>query len=558
MKIWLVLWAAALSLAWLVPNHFPPWSTFHGDMWMATVAWLGCGWVVMRNKAPLELSGWVVLPFALACVSWLQLFGGLLHFIGQAWMSSIYLAGFGLALLTGERWERSAPGQLASALFIAIAIGTMLSVGLQLLTWLQLNSDEVTDIWSMGLAGNRPYANIGQPNLLASFLLWGVLAALWAYQFRVLGGWVAGLMVFFLMVGLALTQSRTGYLSLSLLLLATWYWRSLWRSPYVPVVATALFTVFWLIPPLLTQTYAFLFFGPDDSYLRALEANNLRLSAWVMFWDAAWQRPWFGYGFTEVAAAQVGVADRFAPMAELFGHSHNLFLDFVLWFGLPMGLAISVTLIYWFWVTFRSTADSKSAILLLLIMVMAVHAMLELPLHHAFFLIPTGFIMGILNAHRSHRVLFSAPAVNLVLIWVALGAALFITTRDYLRIEEGHTSLRFEKARIGLEKTGVGAPPEVLVLTQLKTWIWGERYEPKSQTSSDELENLDALTRRYPTGPAIYRLAKAYALNDQPEKAQYWLLRLCKFTNSNNCKFFQAAWSNDAKVYGSMAKVTWP
>ena len=521
------------------------------------LVWLGCGWVILKSQTPVAFNGWVLLPLLLACAAWLQWSAGLVHFLGQAWISSLYLAGFALALLVGERWERVAPGKLAVALLTAIAIGALVSVGLQLFTWLQLNGDEVTDIWSMGLAGNRPYANIGQPNLLATFLLWGVLAAFWAYQAKAIGGWVAGLMALFLMVGLALTQSRTGYLSLSLMLVAIWFWRKLWRSQYVPEVATVLFAVFWLVPPLLTHTYAFLFFGPDDSYLRAIEANNLRLSAWVMFWDAAWQRPWFGYGFTEVAAAQLEVADRFAPMAELFGHSHNLFLDFILWFGLPVGLAVSAALVYWLWVTFRSTAEPKNAILLLAVMVIAVHAMLELPLHHAFFLLPTGFIMGILNTHRPQRVWFQAPAFGLVLLWVALGAALFVTAKDYLRVEESHYALRFEKARIGLDKTGIGAPPDVLVLTQLQAWIWGERYESMPQTSAKELEDLDALARRYPTGPAIYRLAKAYALNGEPEKARYWLLRLCKFTDATGCRLFQAAWSNEIKQSPALATVSW-
>ena len=30
---WLVAWAVAMSMTWLLPNHYPPWTTFQSDAW---------------------------------------------------------------------------------------------------------------------------------------------------------------------------------------------------------------------------------------------------------------------------------------------------------------------------------------------------------------------------------------------------------------------------------------------------------------------------------------------------------------------------------------------
>ncbi|PIW09923.1 MAG: polymerase, partial [Comamonadaceae bacterium CG17_big_fil_post_rev_8_21_14_2_50_60_13] len=68
-------------------------------------------------------------------------------------------------------------------------------------------------------------------------------------------------------------------------------------------------------------------------------------------------------------------------MHTVFSHSHNLFLDLVLWCGIPFGLFVSLYLIRWFWLRLRAVRCAEDAVLMLFLLVVGNHAMLELPLH---------------------------------------------------------------------------------------------------------------------------------------------------------------------------------
>jgi hypothetical protein len=179
---WFGVWACTLALAWLLPNHYPPWASFHADAWSAIVIALASAAMIIRGYAATQWHGSAVLVALLACVPWLQYSAGLISFAGQAWISTAYLLGLLLALLTGQRWERAGPDQLAGGLFWAIGLASVVSVNLQLQTWLGLIDTGIFDLWSMGLTGPRPYANMGQPNQLATLLLWGLLAGAWGYH----------------------------------------------------------------------------------------------------------------------------------------------------------------------------------------------------------------------------------------------------------------------------------------------------------------------------------------------------------------------------------------
>jgi hypothetical protein len=198
----------------LLPNHYPPWPSFHADAWTATVLALAAAAVIFRTKSATQWHASTVLVLLLVFVPWLQYSADLMTFAGQAWMSTVYLLGLLLALLIGQRWEQAGTEQLAGGLFWAIGVAAVLSVNLQLQTWLGLMGAGIFDLWSMGLAGARPYANFGQPNQLATFLLWGMLACAWGYSSNKIRASVALLLAAFLLLGIALTQSRTAWLEL--------------------------------------------------------------------------------------------------------------------------------------------------------------------------------------------------------------------------------------------------------------------------------------------------------------------------------------------------------
>lgn len=556
-SFWLVAWSCTLSVAWLLPNHFLPWTGFHADAWCAVVLLIAAAALIIRSKSTIQWHGSTVLVALLALVPGLQYCTGLISFSGQAWISTAYLLGLLLALLIGQLWERLGSNQLPNGLFLAIGVASVLSVTLQLLTWLGLIDTGVADLWSMGLVGGRPYANFGQPNQLATLLLWGLLASFWAYNTEKIGSSVAVLLACFLLSGIALSQSRTAWIGLATLVIASWVWRRLWRSKWVPWSFAVLFLVFLAYTPLLKALPDALQIASSQTNFRGDQLEGgLRPLAWRLFLDAALAQPWFGYGWSEVTKAQLAVAADFPPLYSTFGQAHNLFLDLVLWLGLPLGLMVSAGMVWQFTAYIRAVSNSKVAILVMFLGVIGIHAMLELPLHYAYFLLPTGLITGVLNNRIGGKPLWTSPRWTLMGLWLATTVLFSIIALDYFRIEASFLAARFELAHIG--NRSQDKPPEVVLLTQLRERIGLIRYEVKRGMTPDEIFWLLQVVNAYPSSGVIYKAAKALALNDRPLEAQQWLKKICKVSVVEQCDLSKRLWAQDALSSPLIAAVSWP
>lgn len=554
-SFWLGVWASVLSLAWLLPNHYPPWTSFHADAWSAVVIALASAAVIIRGQASTQWHGSAVLVALLACVPWLQYSAGLISFAGQAWMSTAYLLGLLLALLTGQHWERADPDQLAGGLFWAIGLASVVSVNLQLQTWLGLMDNGILDLWSMGLVGPRPYANMGQPNQLATLLLWGLLAGAWGYHSEKISAPVALLLASFLLLGIALTQSRTAWLGLTFLLVSAWVWRRHWRSRWGPWAVTGLFVFFWACPGLLRGLSNALLLASEQSYLRESLQGEVRPLAWRLFLEAVLQRPWFGYGWHEVSGAQLEVASDFPSLHQTFAHAHNLFLDLVLWLGLPIGIAVSAYLLWRFAAWMRAVSNAKDAILVMFLGVIGIHAMLELPLHYAYFLLPTGLVMGVLNQRVGGKPWWILPRGTLMGLWLVVALLLSVIARDYFRVEASFQKLRFEQARIGTLPPGNS--PDVLLLTQLRERISFMRYRAKAGMNLQELAWAKQVASTYPGSGMLYKVAFALALNGRPDEAQQWLKKICKISSPEECDLIKRVWAEDSRANPLIASVPW-
>lgn len=556
---WLGLWACTLALGWLLPNHYYPWLSFHVDAWVASVLSIATAAVIIRTRGPIIWHRMTLLVALLLCIPGLQYFFGLLPLAGTAWISSIYLLGLLLALLTGARWEAANPGQLADVLFLAIGAAAIFSVGLQLQRWLGLDGLE---LWTLGGGPDRPSANFGQPNQLATFLLWGLLATAWGLIRQRIGVGGAILMAFYLLFGLALTGSRTAWIAVALLVTATWLWRRLWTGAHLPWVATGLGLYFVLcvvsVGRLQTAWQGKLL---PDSLQSALGditrmSGEARPLAWAVFVDAAWQRPWLGYGWNQGVLAQVSVAQEHPQLFGVFRYAHNLFLDLVLWCGLPIGLLVSASLLYWFWKRLRAVQNAENAVLILFLLVIGNHAMLELPLYFGYFLLPVGMIMGTLNLRLgASPVIFTRRWVAVVL-WLAATTLLALTIRDYARTEPHYRLLRMEWD--GFTITSPKEAPDVLLLTQWRDYIRYARFEPKAGLTSDELNWMRHITGLFPSAIFIHKLATGLALNQQPEEARLWLKRMCKIFPEGPCLTTKRVWARQALQHPEIAAIPWP
>jgi O-antigen ligase len=383
LNTWATLWAVFLSLTWLFPNHYLPWTAFHSEAWVALISGMAVIPFLLLSKAPVLCPRIALLVLGLMLVPAFQFALGLLPFAGQAWIVAAYMLGLFLAILCGMRWEKERPGEMPAALFLAIGIACIFSVGLQLYQWLHLDGLE---IYSMGINGARPYGNLGQPNQLGSLLLLGLLACAWGVNKKKISPLPAMLMAGFLLFGIALTQSRTAWLGILLLLIMSWIWRKHWHSQKIPWAITYLsvgfmaisFAIPWISESLYLQ----------DVQIREIKLgqDNPRIAAWSLFADAILQRPWTGYGWAPLGHAQLAVATVHPPLEMTFQHAHNLFLDLMLWCGVPLGLSASLLILWWLISVIKRVGSIDNAILVAFILVLGNHSMLEFPLYYAYFL----------------------------------------------------------------------------------------------------------------------------------------------------------------------------
>ena len=228
---------AVFGLAFLMPGHYLPWATFQAQ-WISALALLLLATLLLASEGqqgkrlPVPSLAWLAL--SLAAVPPLQYAAGRLHFLSDAVLCSLYLLAFALAVITGAAQDRKAANDSTKLLLVALLGAGTISVALALVQWLQLGSF----LWVADLPpGGRPGANLAQPNHLATLLCLGVVALLHLYQSRDLGTAVCALLMGWLGLGLVMTQSRTGWLSMALLALwCLWHRRPLALRVTAPAV----------------------------------------------------------------------------------------------------------------------------------------------------------------------------------------------------------------------------------------------------------------------------------------------------------------------------------
>lgn len=550
-SLWLVCASVGLSLAWMLPNHTLPWYGFHGDAWCALMMAVVAIPVLWRNKFTVGWHGLTAVVAIASLIPLAQFGGGMIPLFGTAWINSAYLNGLLLALLVGAAWERETPGQGPDYLFLALGLASVASVGLQLYQLLDL---EPVGAWTLQSSGTRHYANIAQPNQLASLLMLGLLGCAWGFLRKHLSAFVAIGIAGLLLMGVSLTESRTGWLNILLLVAMTLYWRRLLPSKSFLWAVLGL-AIFFVACVVLLPTLYDLLWGAGSFKYRAA-ADNPRWAAWVMFLKAAAHRPLLGFGWGQLGQAQFLMLDEKLWLGASMLQSHNIILDMVLWNGFPIGLALSAVVAWWVWAIVRRLGDFQQVTLLGCVVVLGTHAMLEYPLHYAYFLLPVGFVIGSLSTAVGLPVVFASRKwLNAVVLILAL-AVLVITIKDYLRVETSFYGLRFEHKK--LESPIPRTPPDVVALTQLRDYIALARIEPRAGMTPVELEWVRGVITTLPSAFVLYRFAAMLAMNDQPDEAKVWLKRVCHISPPVQCKAIKEEWAKQSLVNKSIAAIPWP
>jgi hypothetical protein len=541
------LGALLLAVAFLLPVGDAPWFSFWRE-WSAAIAvllmLLGAITTLRDHRLPLRLPV-LSLPAAalgLAVVCWAQFAGGLVPYVSDALIASLYLVAFSLCAVVAGSLPLSYRERFADRLAMALAVAALISVPLAVLQWtgwLRLDL-------GMRVAGGRPVAHMEQANLLCSLLIQGVFG-LWRLSARGrLGTRAAILLCAPLLLAIVLTQSRVAWLvALALLGAAAWR-RDIfdWRRHGPGVLAIALFVVVGALAlPWVNDRL-----GLIGAALSERFSEGRRPAIWSLFVDAATVYPWVGWGALQNGAAQFALADRHPSLGYFFSSAHSIGLDLMVWFGIPVGGLAAVALVT---VVARRVAwasDIATLATALAAVALVLHGWVELPLHYAYFLLPLGLFVG---ATRIDRESAWGPALlvptdvkvllpGLSLLWALLLALL---GREYIRIADVRPVLAIDKMTRHLVLEADSPNPDAMLLDQLKAFHAFAALPLGTGASAADLDAAKAAMTRAPYSASIERYALLAGINGRDAEARVALRRLCKFETPAQCLASQDAWT---------------
>lgn len=550
----------AFCAAWLLPGHFFPWTAFQQEVLACAGAWLVALAVLVTVKDwPLRVPAVAIALVAIACIPMAQWVSGLVPYLSDALVPSAYLLGFVMMILTGMALSRSSR-PFVGLLFLAFSVGAFASVGLSLAQWLRLGPYGFLEAI---LPGERLYANLVQPNQLASLLGLGAVGVVWAFESRRIGGVVAALALAFIAWGVTMTQSRVGWMS-ALLFGVMWalYRRRLaLRLPAAAaaggVAAFAAMVVLW------SPINQFMYPATDVMGVEARLQPGLRWIHWQTLFDALLRSPWTGYGWLQIGRAQQAAVFDHPVTFEQLGASHNQLLDLLLWNGLPLG-SLAIGLVVWWSVTRMLKCSTLNAWAMLTgLGLLFAHSVVEFPLHYAYFLLPAGLMVGVVEADypRPAHVQRTEPRLGqgtFAVVCIAMAALLTVVVREYLDVEEQVRRVRLREMGV-VEKSDFRAKvPDVLLLDApreyVRMWVRDE-FRP---LPPEDLAWLRTVSRRYPTPPALTRYAVASALSGHPEEAKWALGILCRIQLARHCDQARSKWAELGKEHPELAAIPFP
>lgn len=517
------LGALFFLLGWLAPNHYLPWLSFHNEApifasLIALAAALCCrpSLVVLPRGAAM-LPGLVMLLIAVQAAI------GVVLYRGHAVLGLLYVSGMLAAWWLGASGMQGVQDRKAALTWGAALLATaaVLSGYLEVLQWLQLET--ALKMYAVEREpGSRPSANLAQPNLLATLLIMGTVAAAMLWHLRRIKGWQAVVLLVFLSFTTVMTESRAGLLSafgVGTVALLQSRRANVPHARHMVLLWWAVLLAFWWLRAPLNEA---LLLQPAREM--SASVDSVRIVLWKQAVSAITQSPWWGYGWNQTPVAQkFGVAA--APGEWSTDYAHNIALDILAWFGVPLGLVLLGLIAWWVGRTAWRLKSGAELLLFCMAVPVLVHSLLEFPFAYAFFLFPLACIFGALHALQapsSFRVVTAAAAGERLIVGSLLLAYALVAGRvfvEYLAAEEDMRIMRFELRRIG-QRPADYAAPNLVLLNQLDEMLKLGRIKPTRDMAPEDLARMGRATQFFSWGTLHLNYVIALGLNGHPEEAR--------------------------------------
>lgn len=503
-----------------MPDHFPPWTSFHTEVPAFAAGALGLIACWRWSKGAVQLSAAMGVFTALVLIAVAQWGGGLVPYSSDILLVAVYLFTFASAWLWGYHWsKRDNLDQLQTSICIfAVVIG--LATAWQVLAqWLRV--EQVFQGWVLhGLPGDaRPRANLGQPNQAATTLLMASVAIAILRDKQRIGSVTLWFAASLFGVTLVLTRSRTSLLSALLLAsLYLWIWyrnKAIGLKPRAVLIwAVLLFFASWALPWINGASAVI---GSDHYQMAAVGTRPL---IWKQLTSALLESPLMGFGWLQGAAAQQ-VGALMYPGTEQAIYSHNILLDLLIYLGVPCASLLLIVSAVWAWrrLRFLFQSETKLSVLFLLIPFF-VHSLLEFPHAYAYFLVLTGLVLGVFDrvTESARASVLFVPRKMFLVVLVLWSALLLAIGYEYSLVEEDFRINRFENRRLGVTPSDY-VQPRIFLLNQLGEILQAMRLRATPHMASADVDLLVRVSNRYSWAQMHFRTALALGLNNRHAEA---------------------------------------
>lgn len=517
MSMFNIVGLVALFFALLQPLHISPWVSWHSEVlaFLAVLS-LAVGRLVATPKSdrsPLLLPMAAGPLFFLVGVVVVQTSAGAIVFLGDGLVILFYLSLCVMALAV--RMDAQMIRGLAAVLLGAALCSALLAFTQALNVW-------ETATWIVQLDGvRRPGANLGQPNQLATLLLMGLACLIYLFELRRVSALIAGAFTVLLLLGVAATESRTGWIGTSLL--AIWLLVSKvkvgLRTPIVAVFGafSGFVCAVWVWPKMVMFVYeGGAIHGVADQHVNVTAGS--RAIVWPQIFDAAMQHPWLGWGVREVSRAHNAVLHAY-EVGEPFTYAHSIVLELLIGLGFPMAIVLLLVVSVWSISRMRSVNTLTPWFCVAVVLPFAIHSLLEFPFAYAYFLVPIAMAVGALEQSIGEVHAYRVPRRAAVGVVAMSTALMFWSVLEYIQVEEDFRVVRFEALQVGKTQEDYERP-DLVLLTQFAALLEVSRWQPQPNMSGERIELLRKVAMRFPWTATQNRYALTLALNGQSEEAK--------------------------------------
>lgn len=470
----------------------------------------------------------IITPiFFFACIPLIQFALGGIFLWTTAIISFFYLIIFSFAIIGAYNCESIDKSKLMIYLCFTLVISSCISVVMACSQWLNFY---IQYLPTLALSGSRPFANFGQPNHLSTFLFMGLVSSWYLYETNRIKSYFSYLISFFLIFGIALTQSRTAWVVCPCIAFFYFLIKNRAQFKLNTLGFCSLFIsyiVFISTLPALTKTLERLFelnLAQTSDIVSRASTGHGRLSLWQQSWDLILIQPWEGYGWNQVGISIVENIDRFY-WGLWYSSSHNIVLDIFLWVGIPLGILILVYICRLLYILLIHAKSKEAYLSLIMMLPILVHASLEYPLSYSYFLLSLGLLLGIALADIKYLNFFEINKKFCIIILFIYATCLIIVWQEYVNsmADQSKAKILALERMVKKDVSSLTINHKYYLLTSLEYHAIWVALDTKKKYSVDELNKFESFVKANPSEYNLLKLTQIYLVNGYSKKADLYL-----------------------------------